>query len=417
MVKGNRSLLPLEKAVSLVTRSFPKPDRIERIPVLESVGRVTCRPVYSLLTLPGANVAGMDGIAVRSIDTHGASAQRPVAVPGAVRVNTGTIVPPEYDAVVMIEEVRQDGEGGAWIVRQPAKPWQHIRRRGDDILEGAMIFPAGRRIKTNDIGALTTCGITEVTVDAVRVGLLPTGSEVVPLGTLPGPGQVIESNVAAASVWLVEAGATPTRYPIARDDPGLIRRAIEVGVRENDLVLISAGSSAGTRDFTASALADLGEVLARGIAMKPGRSGIIGCVHGKPVIGLPGNPTAALTVLREIVMPLLASWGFPTRSAGKVHARLTSPLVSERGCDEFILVTVTSARDRYMARPERRGTGMQMAALRANGYLHIPAAVEEIAAGTMIDVHLTEPEEEIRRSVSPPVFEKVLAEAEGQIGQ
>ncbi len=417
MVRGNRSLLPLDEAVSRVTRSFQKPDRTERIPVLGSVGRVTCRPVFSLLTLPGADIAAMDGIAVRSIDTSGASARRPAAVPDAVRVNTGNTVPPGYDAVVMIEDVRRDGEEGDWIVRQPARPWQHIRRRGEEIREGATILPAGHRIKTYDIGALTTCGITEVAVDAVRVGLLPTGSEVVPLGTLPKPGQVIESNVAAASVWLAEAGATPARYPIAPDDPGLIRRAIEIAVRENDLVLVSAGSSAGTRDYTASALADLGEVLVHGIAAKPGRTALIGRAGGKPVIGLPGNPAAALTVLREIVMPLLASWGFWAPAPGKVRARLARSLTSEPGFDEFVLVTVTDVEGHYVAHPERRGAGMQMAAVRANGYLHIPAAVGEIAAGTVVDVHLTEPEEEIRRAASPPVIGNVFAEAEGEAGQ
>ncbi len=399
MVRRHQSLLPLQQAVSLVTGSFPKPDRSERIPVLGSVGRVTYQPIFSPLTLPGVNVAARDGIAVKSSDTCGASARHPVTVTDAVRVNTGNAVPPGYDAVIMIEDLRQDGVSGGWIVRQNACPWQYIRRHGEEIQAGARLLPAGHRIRSYDIGALTTCGITEVTVDAVRVGLIPTGNELVPLGTLPEPGQVIESNVAVASVWLAEVGATPARHPIVRDEPDLIRRAIETGARENDLVLISAGSSAGMRDFTASAIAGLGEVLAHGIAVKPGRPAIIGRVDDTPVIGLPGNPAAALTILREIAMPLLASWGFRARPTGSVRARLAQPLTSKPGYDEFILMTVTRLGAHHVALPERRDAGMQMAALRANGYLHIPPAVEEIATGTEIDVRLMEPEEDVNRSL------------------
>lgn len=412
MVRGNRPLLPLKEAVSRVTRSFPKPNRIERVPVTGSVGRVACRPVFSLLTLPGTNVATRDGIAVLSGDTAGACARRPIAITDAVRINTGNDVPPGYNAVVMIEDVRQEAQSGAWIVRQPAEPWQYVRRCGEEIREGAMILPAGHRVGRYDIGALTTYGITGITVDAARVGLIPTGSEVVPLGTLPEPGQVIESNVAVASVWLTEAGATPVHYPIVPDDPDRIRQAIETGVRENDLVLVSAGSSAGPRDYTASALADLGEVLVHGIAAKPGRTALVGKVLEKPVIGLPGSPTAALTVLRELVMPLLASWGFRGRSAGTVRARLTRALASEAGCDEFIMVTVTRAGDHYAAHPERRGAGMQMAAVRANGYLQIPAAVEELAAGDEVVVRLTGPKAGIHRPQH--ALGKTFAEADGQ---
>ncbi|WP_243670167.1 molybdopterin-binding protein, partial [Methanoculleus chikugoensis] len=122
-------------------------------------------------------------------------------------------------------------------------------------------------------------------VREVKVGLIPTGSELVPAGNLPGPGGAVESNTAVAAALLGEAGATCTRYGIVRDDPVLLRQAIKNGIRENDLLLISAGSSAGTRDFTAAVISDLGEVLVHGIAMKPGAPAIVGRIDGKPVIG------------------------------------------------------------------------------------------------------------------------------------
>ncbi|HQC35245.1 MAG TPA: substrate-binding domain-containing protein, partial [Methanoculleus sp.] len=233
----------------------------------------------------------------------------------------------------------------------------------------------------------------------VRAGLIPTGSELVPAGVMPPPGKVVESNTLMAASVLAEAGVEAHRYPIVPDDPDQIRDAVRRGVAENDILLVSAGSSAGTRDYTADIVRDLGEVLAHGVAVKPGKPVIVGRVEGKPVIGLPGYPLAAATVLRELVMPLVARYGLPVREPGHVAARLTTSLQSDIGTDEFVLLSVGKIGDRWVAVPQSRGAGIQMSAVRANGYLRIPEDMEGAEAGKTVDVRLTVPRAEAEEAV------------------
>ncbi|HOF95994.1 MAG TPA: molybdopterin biosynthesis protein [Methanoculleus sp.] len=398
MVKRYLSVISLAEARALVERSFPAIPGVVRVPVTAgTVGRITAAPIFARFSVPAIHLSAMDGIAVRSAETLGASEQNPVTLPDAARVNTGNIVPAGYDAVVMIEDVWVDGE--TYTVRKPVSPWQHIRPVGEDIGESEMILSSHHRIRPQDVGALANYGVTEVDVLNVRAGLIPTGSELVPAGVMPPPGKVVESNTLMAASVLAEAGVEAHRYPIVPDDPDRIRDAVRRGVAENDILLVSAGSSAGTRDYTADIVRDLGEVLAHGVAIKPGKPVIVGRVEGKPVIGLPGYPLAAATVLRELVMPLVARYGLPVREPGHVAARLTTSLQSDIGTDEFVLLSVGKIGDRWVAVPQSRGAGIQMSAVRANGYLRIPEDMEGAEAGKTVDVRLTVPRAEAEEAV------------------
>lgn len=398
MVKRYLSVISLAEARALVERSFPAIPGVVRVPVTAgTVGRITAAPIFARFSVPAIHLSAMDGIAVRSTETLGASEQNPVTLPDAARVNTGNIVPAGYDAVVMIEDVWVDGE--TYTVRKPVSPWQHIRPVGEDIGESEMILSSHHRIRPQDVGALANYGVTEVDVLNVRAGLIPTGSELVPAGVMPPPGKVVESNTLMAASVLAEAGVEAHRYPIVPDDPDRIRDAVRRGVAENDILLVSAGSSAGTRDYTADIVRDLGEVLAHGVAIKPGKPVIVGRVEGKPVIGLPGYPLAAATVLRELVMPLVARYGLPVREPGHVAARLTTSLQSDIGTDEFVLLSVGKIGDRWVAVPQSRGAGIQMSAVRANGYLRIPEDMEGAEAGKTVDVRLTVPRAEAEEAV------------------
>ena len=397
-MKRYLSVISLAEARALVERSFPAIPGVVRVPVTAgTVGRITAAPIFARFSVPAIHLSAMDGIAVRSAETLGASEQNPVTLPGAARVNTGNIVPAGYDAVVMIEDVWVDGE--TYTIRKPVSPWQHIRPVGEDIGESEMILSSHHRIRPQDVGALANYGVTEVDVLNVRAGLIPTGSELVPAGVMPPPGKVVESNTLMAASVLAEAGVEAHRYPIVPDDPDRIRDAVRRGVVENDILLVSAGSSAGTRDYTADIVRDLGEVLAHGVAIKPGKPVIIGRVEGKPVIGLPGYPLAAATVLRELVMPLVARYGLPVREPGHVAARLTTSLQSDIGTDEFVLLSVGKIGDRWVAVPQSRGAGIQMSAVRANGYLRIPEDMEGAEAGKTVDVRLTVPRAEAEEAV------------------
>lgn len=398
MVKRYLSVISLAEARALMERSFPAVPGVVRVPVTTGVvGRITAAPIFARFSVPAIHLSAMDGIAVRSAETLGASEQNPVTLPGAARVNTGNIVPAGYDAVVMIEDVWVDGE--TYTIRKPVSPWQHIRPVGEDIGESEMILPSHHRIRPQDVGALANYGVTEVKVLNVRAGLIPTGSELVPAGVMPPPGKVVESNTLMAASVLAEAGVEAHRYPIVPDDPDRIRDAVRRGVAENDILFVSAGSSAGTRDYTADIVRDLGEVLAHGVAIKPGKPVIIGRVEGKPVIGLPGYPLAAATVLRELVMPLVARYGLSVREPGHVAARLTTSLQSDIGTDEFVLLSVGKIGDRWVAVPQSRGAGIQMSAVRANGYLRIPEDMEGAEAGKTVDVRLTVPRAEAEEAV------------------
>lgn len=398
MVKRYLSVITLAEALALVERSFTAAPGIIRVPVTSgAVGRITAAPIFARFSVPAIHISAMDGIAARSADTRGASEQHPVTLPDAARVNTGNIIPPGYDAVIMIEDVWVDGE--TYTIRKPVSPWQHIRPVGEDIGESEMILPSYHRIRPPDLGALANYGVTDLAVQNVRAGLIPTGSELVPAGVMPPPGKVVESNTLMAAAVLAEAGVETHRYPIVPDDYDLIRDAVRLGVAENDILLVSAGSSAGTRDYTADIIQDLGEVLAHGVAIKPGKPVIIGRIDGKPVIGLPGYPLAAATVLRELVLPLIARYGLPIPRPEDVAARLTTSLQSDIGTDEFVLLSVGRIGERWVAVPQSRGAGVQMSAVRANAYLQIPARKEGAEAGETVNVRLTVPRSEAEEAV------------------
>jgi putative molybdopterin biosynthesis protein len=369
-----------------VRTHFPGQRVTTLVPLEEAVGRVTAQPLFARYSVPEALLSAMDGIAVRSEDTLGAHEQNPVTLRDFTRVNTGNVVPPGYDAVIMIEDVRL--EGSFAIIRKVAGPWQHIRPAGEDIAESEMILPSGHRIRPHETGALAAYGFTTVPVLTVRVGLIPTGSELVPPGTRPLPGQVVESNTVMAGAWLRSLGCTCHRFPVTPDEPAEIRAAIVRAVNENDLVIVSAGSSAGTRDFTAPVLDAIGQVLVHGVAIRPGKPVIIGEVEGKPVIGMPGYPLSAITVIREIVIPLLASYGLYVPERESISAILAATLHSDIGTSEFVLLAIGRIHDRWVAVPLSRGSGVQMSGVRANALLCIPPDLEGYEAGSEVPVEL-----------------------------
>ena len=397
MVKRYLTVTSLSETLSLLRTGFACTPTREMVPLLKSVGRVTAEPIFARYSVPEVHLAAMDGIAVESKETRGASEQHPVTLKQAMRVNTGNVVPLQYDAVIMIEDVQIEHE--RFIIRKAAPPWQHVRPAGEDIGESEMALPSRHLIRPSDLGALAAYGITEVPVLTVRIGLIPTGSELVRHGDLPTPGQVVESNTILAEAVLGTMGAFCTRYPMVMDDPSRIKKALQRAVEENDLVIVSAGSSAGTKDFTADVIADLGEVLIHGVAIKPGKPAIIGRIDKKPIIGMPGYPLSALTVLREIVTPLVHRFGLPVASFGTVDACFTVSVSKDIGSDEFVLCSLGRVGDRWVLSPLSRGAGVQMSAVRSNAFLKIPAGVEGFEAGKRVTANLTVSQAEAERAL------------------
>jgi len=397
MVKRYLSLVMFDEALHLLKTSFVVPQRTEIVHVTRSLGRIVATPVYARYSVPEVSLAAMDGIAVKSRDTFGASDQTPVTLHDFARVNTGNIVPLRFDAVIMIEDTWE--VEGKFQIRKAAMPWQHVRPAGEDIREGRLVLPKGHQVRAFDIGALATYGIVELKVNTFNVGIIPTGSELVSLGVRPSPGQVVESNTVMAQVLLDSMGAHCTRLPIVHDDPELVKEALRTAARENDLVIISAGSSAGTRDYTAGAIAEIGELLFHGVAVKPGKPMMLGRIEGKPVIGLPGYPLAAQTVLREFAVPLLEYWGLAPLTQYSVTVKLATPLSSDLGFDEFVPVSVGRIGSQNWGMARSRGTVVQMATVRSNGYTHIPAPVEGYDVEHELEVFLTTDPANIERTL------------------
>jgi putative molybdopterin biosynthesis protein len=366
---------------------FLRPERSEMIPVSEAAGRINASPVYSPETMPQCRIATMDGTAVHSADTRIARDQAPSELEDSVKINTGQPVPGGYDAIIPSEEIWMSPSGKI-LIRKPARPSQNIRETGDEIRKGRLILPYGHRIIPSDIGALLTYGISTIRVRSLIAGLIPTGDELILPSDFPGPGQVRESNTAMIAACLRQAGVSPVCHDIIPDEPDSLRQAIASATQECDIVIVSAGSSAGSRDYTREVIEELGSIQFHGVAIKPGKTLLCGDIEGKPVIGLPGQPVAALTAWREVVQPFIRSWGFQSPSIPTCTARVAEPIPSDGGIDEYVFVSVIGIRGEKIVLPRPRGPGGQMHGIRSNGILHIPAQKEGYPEGATVTVRL-----------------------------
>ncbi|PWR71251.1 molybdenum cofactor synthesis domain-containing protein [Methanospirillum lacunae] len=387
-MKRYLSKIPLPEAITILTKTFPQPDQREFIPAEEANGRVLASPVYAQATIPAARLASMDGIAVRCQETFEARDQNPILLMNVISISTGQVVPTGYDAVIASEEIGFAGDD-RYEIRRPARMGQNIREPGEEVKAGRLILHPGHRIEPSDLGALITYGIREVEARSLVVGLIPTGDELVQGDQEPKPGQVRESNTAVIAASLVQAGITAVRYPITPDEPDLIRNVISIAAQSCDLVLISAGSSGGSRDHTREVIEELGSILFHGVAMRPGKTILCGNVESTPVIGLPGQPMASLTAWREIVIPLLRSWEFDLQQIHESSAVTAEPIPSDGGIDEFIPVSIVRILGEDYVFPRPRGAAGQMQAVRSNAVLHIPAVKEGYREGATVTVRLT----------------------------
>ena len=396
MVKRCGNVIPLDDVLAILTHEFPGMPSITRVPLEETPGRITAGPVFSRYSVPPIHLAATDGIAVKSRDTIGAREQSPVTITDYVRVNTGNILPSGYDAVITIEDVRIQDEH--FLVRQAVPTGQHIRPAGEDIGETGMILPYGHKICPFETGALAAYGISPVDVLEVKIGLIPTGNGQVDSPAHPAPGQSMESTMVMVASMLEEAGATCIRYPIAGDDAPLLRSTLTQAVAENDIVIVSTGSSAGTKDDTADVIADLGEVLVDGIAMKPGKPTIIGRIGNKPVIGMPGHTLAAFTVVREIVLPLISLYGLEPAQPGSIEGQMTTMLHKDIDVEEFVLCVVGSVGARRIILPRSRGSE-EMSVVRANACIRIPAGCEGVEKGESVTATLLRSRHQVDRAL------------------
>ncbi|MBQ3292288.1 MAG: molybdopterin biosynthesis protein [Mogibacterium sp.] len=374
----------------------------ENVRVIDALGRVTSGAVYAKYSSPLYNSAAMDGIAVIAARTEGASESTPILLKPEtdyVIVDTGDPVRKPYDAVIMAEDTQETDEG--MVIRSAAPSWQHIRPVGEDIVEGEMILTRCHRIRPIDIGVLLSGGVTEISVfRSPRVGIIPTGTEIVEPYEDPEEGDIIESNSRMFEAMIRENGGLPHRYDIVRDDYEEIKACVLAAVGENDIVIVNAGSSAGTEDYTVHILREIGEVFIHGVAMKPGKPVILAKVNGKPVIGIPGYPVSAYLAVENFVFPVLRAFtGLKETQSRTIRAVLSRRLVSSLKHREYVRVRVGKVGGRYTAAPLARGAGAAMSMVKADGFCVIPQESEGYEAGDTVSVGLFGPEDEINRTI------------------
>jgi len=356
-------------------------------------GRITAAPVAARRSVPHYNAAAVDGYACRAEDTKGASERDPLRLSlqeSAFPVDTGDVLPAGCDAVIMVEDVHLPGDGSVEIT-SAAAPWQHVRPVGEDIVATEVIVPAGTVLGAMEMGALLAAGVSRVSV--VRrpvVHFIPTGDEIVPPSSAPlAPGQIPEFNSATVGGMLAAWGADFHLLPVVPDEPARLRAALEGSLERADLVIVCAGSSAGSEDYTAAVLGDLGTVLVHGVAIRPGKPVVLALVDGKPVIGLPGYPVSAVLAADLLIRPLV-EWArgalIPRRE--RARAQLARPIVSPPGAEEYVRVRLAVVGDRLRAAPLPRGAGALTSLVKADGWIQVPLGSEGLAAGAEVEVEL-----------------------------
>lgn len=418
--------VPLQEAWSnfakvLEDAGLWKPVGVEEIPIDRALGRITAEAVWAKISSPHYHSSAMDGFAVRSAATAGATDRAPIDLhieKDAVYVDTGDPLPDWANAVIPIEQVESlsgEEDGRSWKqirIRSPFSPWSHVRPMGEDIVATELVLPSGHKLRPVDLGALAGSGNDVVKVRRKPlVAILPTGSELIPIGKIPAPGEIIEYNSLVLASQVEEWGATPTRLPLVPDNLDQILESVREAINKFDLLLINAGSSAGSEDFTAEVVSTLGRLIVHGVAVRPGHPVILGLIESSsadkispersiPVIGVPGYPVSAALTGEIFVAPLLSQWlGIPKTQPDTIQAEITRKVHSSMGDDEFLRVTVGRVGDRIVAAPLSRGAGTITSLVRADGIVRIPSGVQGLQTGEEVTVQLYRSKDEINRTI------------------
>jgi putative molybdopterin biosynthesis protein len=379
----------------------------ETIPVIHALNRVMAEPLYAKISSPPFHCAAMDGIAVKAESTYGATEESPKFLQinkEAFFINTGNPISPEMDAVIMIEDVHPiDSERVE--IREAAYPWQHVRAMGEDVIATEMVFPENHKITPYDLGALLASGHQKIKVKKKpRVLIIPTGSELLePEQTDLNqniPAGIIESNSYVLSGLIIEDGGDPVRQPIVKDDPLKIKETLLSNYDGIDLILIIAGSSAGSEDYTRSIIEESGEVFVHGISMMPGKPTLMGRFKDRPIIGIPGYPVSAIIAYEELVRPLLfQSLHLMKPDRLKIDVFPTRKIPSKLGTEEFLRVKVGKVGEKFFVTPLPRGSGVITSLTKADGIIRIPMLSEGLNENEATEVELLRPAEEILNTV------------------
>jgi len=390
--------------------AFPVVDS-EVLPLELTGGRVLAEAVTADLDIPGFTRSTMDGYALQGAATFGATESNPgyltvvgaVAMgerpdfrvgPGeAVRIATGGMLPQGADAVMMIEHTEALDDNTIEVYKSVA-PGQHVVTKGEDIARGQTLLMGGQRVRPQEAGLLAAMGCERVRVfRKPRVGIISTGDEVVPVTDIPGPGQIRDVNSTTLSAMTVAAGGQPWVYGIVQDRFELLKTTCARALAENDMVLISGGSSVGMRDFTIEAFEaqEDAEIMVHGVSISPGKPTILARSGTKPMWGIPGHITSAMVVFRVLVQPFVAYLGgLDDRSQRDftIPCRLARNLSSSQGRVDFVRVRLVHQDGELFAEPLLGKSGLIHTMVKADGLVRIAAHVEGLDEGDQVAVEL-----------------------------
>jgi molybdopterin molybdotransferase len=419
-------LLPPSEALALLIRSLPASSpRAEQVDTAQALGRVTASPVTAPEPLPAFPRSTVDGYAVRARDTFGAGDTLPVylvqagevpmgSAPGfalgagqAALIHTGGMLPEGADAVVMVEHTQAARPGEVEVLRAVA-PGENQLRAGEDVAAGQVVLEQGVSLGPAEIGGLMALGLTRVSVVLPpRVAILSSGDEVIDPHQAAQPGQVRDVNSYTLSALVEKHGGFPVRFGILPDRRAALEQALRRALAECDVVVITAGSSASTRDLTAEVIDAMGPpgVLVHGVSVKPGKPTILAVCPGlpgepavpenqpypgKPVVGLPGNPVSALVIAGLFVVPVIERLlGIPPgRPQPSIIARLSVNLPSQAGREDWIPVKLSRQTAGWCADPIFYKSNLIFTLAQADGLLHIPPDATGLEVGAEVEVEL-----------------------------
>ncbi len=402
------SMVSVEQALAAAKDAVSRQEliKVETIPSEQAAGRVTSAPVYARLSSPTFHSAAMDGYAVTAKETFAAREGAPIVLlkgRNCHAVNTGNPLPPDTDAVIMIEHVlKEDGEHIE--IERPAFPWQHVRRIGEDIVATELLLPQNQLLSAYDVGALLSAGIWEIDVyERVRIHSIPTGDEVLDFRKRPTPkaGQVVESNSQVLLSLARQWGFIADSEPAVPDDLEALTAAVEKALRsEAHIVVMGAGSSAGSKDYTRQVMERCGSVLVHGINVMPGKPSLVAVANGKLLLGAPGYPVSAVVCFEELVGPLGAWLGrtvLPRRHS--ISVELTRKAPSRPGMREMLRLAVGRVEDRFLGTPLSRGAGMITTLTKAQAVAQIPPDSEGLEQGAAVRAELLCPPEILEQTL------------------
>ncbi|MDX1662468.1 MAG: molybdopterin molybdotransferase MoeA [Candidatus Promineifilaceae bacterium] len=413
------NVLPPDEARALLWQHLTHRMEAERVPTAHALNRVTAKAIFAPHPLPSFHRSTMDGYAVRAADTFGASQSLPafLQVTGEVAmgvrptltittgeaaiVHTGGMLPMGADAVVQVELTQQTGDASGFPheieVLKAIGVGQNVLQIGEDVEEGEALFPAGHRLRPQDLGGLLGLGITDVAVArAPRVALLSTGDELVPPDQTLEAGQIRDINSYTIAAQTRQAGGVPIFGGIIPDVPEQLRAAAVALFAECDMLVITAGSSVSRHDRTVEVIASLGEpgVLLHGVATRPGKPTIIAVADGRPLLGLPGNPASAMIQFSLLGAPAVWRLQGATEAplTGAVWATLAHNIASETGREDYVPARIEPAppgeRERHIAVPLFGKSNLIYTLVGADGLIKVPLNRGGLAAGEMVEVRL-----------------------------